>query len=469
MSPNMYTNMVKDIYKNCSNHDAKQICNVMIGKFERTEPSSERYIVDKIVNKASLDTVSGYKRNVKGTDYYVVESNQPSYNLYNQKPISIQIKDTSRRMLYTKIKEIGIVESDIVKLKTDSISYRSTNYDTPKLDPTDINGWKSEQYTAVPPSTMLPNRHPPTFEMNISRKLNQKCHLTNCYAGAGKSHNIIHELIPSITGSYIVLTPSHATVEEYRKRNLECAVIQKYSFNGDIPNYDNIIIDELGLCDTNANDLIFKCAIANKNIYSFGDFNQLRPVGSSRPFNNPEYLKMLYTGCKQMNTNYRNDFTREYYDKIINSRLDGLKEVRRHMTKDAMDADVIICYRNETRKTYNAMCLTHRGFNTKFEVGVSLICKSNKFMDIGVYNNRVGEITAINTGETIEQNTYVVCGETFTHEQITTEFEPSYCRTIYSIQGMSIKSYHYPMKDSLFLLDAPELAYTIVSRLCTTR
>jgi len=105
---NYFKPMIDDVYKKCNNTDAKWLMNVFIGKFERDAEINKKCVVDRLCNEEESKTVSGYKRNIDGTNYYIIEKETETYNLFTQKPISIQIKDYSRRMINSKIKELGI-------------------------------------------------------------------------------------------------------------------------------------------------------------------------------------------------------------------------------------------------------------------------------------------------------------------------------------------------------------------------
>lgn len=459
---NYFKPMIEDIYKKVKNpNDAKLLLNIFIGKFERDEEIKQKQIVDRLCNEEEANSVSGYKRKIKDTDYYIVEKDIDVINIFNQKPISIQVKDYSRCIIYDKIKELKINPDDILKIKTDSITFNDKKNICDALEfGLDFTGWKEEEPKIENTINHITDLEDLSFNLyhNYQSTISE---FWDCYAGVGKTYYIINNLIPKLD-DYIVLTPSHSTIEDYRKENFNCSVIQKYSLNNKIPKEKNIIIDEVGLCDRNALNVVHKCFLTGKNIYSFGDFKQLLPVMENNTFNNKEYLESTYLKHFKLTENRRNHFTIEYYDKIINGELNPLKEVKKHQTKDFTKAEVVICYRNTTTKIYNEVILKKKGFKDKFQVGVSLICRTNKLRNKNVYNNFILTIKEAN------KNTFILSdNQTYTKEEIEKYFFPSYARTAYGVQGKSLKSYHYAKEDDIFLKKNGRLAYTIISRLKT--
>jgi len=220
-------------------------------------------------------------------------------------------------------------------------------------------------------------------------------------------------------------------------------------------------------------NVIHKCILAGKDVYVFGDFKQLLPVMETSPFNNETYLNAVYKTHKQLKKNMRNDFEFTYYDDIISGKISATKAVKKHQTKNPFDAEVVICYKNETCNIYNKAILKHKGFEDKYAIGVSLICKTNKLRNKDVYNNFIITIKDIKKrcvdGKKI--NIYICDSEgstiELTYAEINEFFRPSYARTAYGVQGKSFLSYHYAKEDLKFLKKNSRLAYTIVSRLKT--
>ena len=99
-----------------------------------------------------------------------------------------------------------------------------------------------------------------------------------CYAGCGKTYKIVNEIIPKLNDDYIVVSPSHSTLKEYKRLGLNAKVIQYYQFKCSIPEETNIIVDEFGMVGKGGLDMIYKCYLKGKRIWAYGDFSQLKSV-----------------------------------------------------------------------------------------------------------------------------------------------------------------------------------------------
>lgn len=456
---NYYKKMVEDIYSHIDSQDAKEICCIGIGKLESEPLLKDNYVYDGIYNNDNIKCKSGFKIELfdNCTLNYNVEKSIGS--IYNKKPISVQIKDQARKAIYLKMKELNITSSNLIQIKTDAISYIG------KL-PTNLNkelgGWKAIDYKPMADSysNQVYNRTVKTFKLDAD---NENV-LVQCYAGVGKTYDIINNLLPKLN-DYVVLTPSHTSLKEYRENGINCQVIQTYEFSQDIPTYSNIIIDEFGMCNRKAHDFIYKCHLMGKNIYCYGDFKQLSAVenndsGNSK-LNSVHYLNYLFKTHKQMDTNRRNDFTIPYYDSLINSTDTTYlsKEVKKWSTSTYHTADYIICWRNKTVEHYNDLMLKHLKIG-KYDKGVKLLVTSNDLRDKELFNNFEVEI--------IESNNDLITitgGHNFTKKQIDKYFRLGYARTVYGVQGKSINSYYYAPEDYHFL--DGETSYVIISRLKT--
>ncbi len=466
---NYLSQFVKDIYRNVEDpDDAKFIVNVFIGKLETSE-ERRFFKATRLCNKDEAKTVTAHKTKLKDTDYYIVEEEETSYNIRNRKPISIQIKDYSRVVLYNKMLELNIKQKDIIKIKTDSISFVDKKKIIRRINlNTHYTGWKQEIFEE--PKTenkSIINNENLSFKLDKKIYDDQETHYYNCYAGVGKTYHIINKLIPKLK-DYIVLTPSHSTIQEYRTNKYNCDVIQKYEYSNKLPDEKNIIIDECFLCSKTAHDIIYKCILSGKNVYIFGDDKQLLPVRENNQFDNKYYYNAFFRKHKQLKTNRRNDFTIDYYDKLIKGTYNNYNQVKKYHEPDYKKVEKIICYTNETRKKYNNLMLEHLGFKDMYQVGVKVICKSNKLRDKNIFNNFEFTISKKTYDKETEKYIYTLDDETdITHIQLTNFFEPAYAVTSYGVQGKSIKNYHYAKEDKRFLKDNNRLSYTIISRIKT--
>ena len=86
--------------------------------------------------------------------------------------------------------------------------------------------------------------------------------------------------------------------------------------------------------------------------------------------------------------------------------------------------------------------------------GVPLICKTNDLREFDIYNNFVmnrEELPPEITDEMIRNPKF---------------FLPAYARTLYNVQGDSIRSFYVVPEDMHWFLN-PRMAYTLISRLKT--
>ena len=315
--PNFYRQIIDLLYKYMPEKTFKSVMNIFIGKMERSYLSTYSYEHVGIYSDEDARTHEGFK--IKIGDRNLLFKEVKKYqHVRNCLPIATQIKDISRMMIYNRIKKLGLTDSQIVQINTDSISFYGKLSDD--LNKTNFMGWKASEFKELGD---LQEVYDNDFKlMNIRSSNTNKRILHMRYAGSGKTTEIINELIPRLVKdkiSYIVLTPTHTTLEEYKRKNINCDIIQRYILATDsIPEEQYIIIDEIGFMDRACHDLLYKFVKENKDIECFGDFNQLQPVDNCR-FNQPHYLKYLFTDIDEEFVNYRNNFTVEYYNSLINS------------------------------------------------------------------------------------------------------------------------------------------------------
>lgn len=452
---NYFYDMVKDCYEKLDKETFKKVFNIMIGTFEPAIKRSTIHSFNRICNKEEAECISGFKRQISD-DYYLIYDTHEDINIYNKKPIAVQIKDNSRKLLYEKLLELNITDNEIVQIKTDAITILKPQdtYDDYFINDS-LDGWKYEKFTALSTNPVFYNSkldfHYDMYNENI---------IYDCYAGCGKTYDIINNLTPNLK-DYIVLSPTHSSLTEHKEANNNNCIMQKYSFSNTIPKENTIIIDEHGLMNKSCHDLIFKCHLLGKTIISYGDYKQLPPPADIKR-DKKHYIDMLFRQKSIMSTNYRNDFNKEYYDNILNGSLNGLEEVKKYSSNDYKNVEAVICYRVETCDKYNKLIMTER--NIKFgDVGTKVLCKSNELKNKNVYNGYLGTITSSNEEQIIIDNEIII-----TPIQFTKYFKPAYARTIYNVQGKSLDSYYYAPDDYSFIDQTnTDRAYTVVSRLKT--
>jgi len=161
-----------------------------------------------------------------------------------------------------------------------------------------------------------------------------------------------------------------------------------------------------------------------------------------------------------LETNYRNDFTREYYEALYNSNLDLVNEVKKYRSKDYLKSDIVICYRNEKGvEVWNKKIMEELGLN-KYSIGLKVKCNTNVLSHHDIYNNFKYTIKNVtDTHITLSDDKII------TKHEYDKNFMPAYALTLYGMQGKSINSFYYPDEELSFINSRS--AYTLISRLKT--
>ena len=487
---NYYTKLINDIYDKLNDKKytkfmiddkeqdlRKYIINIIIGKFEQDIQINNELIVEKICNFQERMKEQGYY--IKYDKYFLkTQQNKIWSKLYNKKPIAIQIKDKARIVLFDKIQELKIKENELVNIETDSISFVYKKQNLNFLNHNNWYGWKKiskdEKYFKSRSKCDFEVIDTETTFFNQQKENNNNV-LYDCYAGSGKTYTIINDIIPKINDDYIIITPSHNSAKEYYKLKLNCKVVQTYKFINTLPEEKHIIIDEVGLCDRDAQDFIYKCYLDNKTIYSLGDFKQLLPIGENKHFDAINYLNQIYGKIISVNTNFRNNFTLEYYNKLMYSTdKQFLKnEIKKYRCNDYKKADIIICITDnggdKSRQKYNNSMAEHKKI-TKFDKGAKIVCNTNFLRKKDIYNSFDFIIKAIHINEdTVQEEEAIIYdyelddGTIITEKELDDNFELGYAITLYKAQGQQYNSFYFPDEDLKYINGRS--AYTLISRL----
>ena len=156
---------------------------------------------------------------------------------------------------------------------------------------------------------------------------------------------------------------------------------------------------------------------------------------------------MSFKHFELLDTNYRNDFTKEYYNSLINSTDEEfiINEIKKYNTPKPEDADVIISYRNKAggiRKKYNDLMCNKLNIKSKVDIGASLICNCNDLREYEVYNKFTYVVSNIET--TKDGNLY-----TLTDNQMLTDEKCFVDNALNSRADFSEKSTKTPLSFAL--------------------
>ena len=452
---NYYKALVNDLYKKVSTSNFKKIMNSLIGTFEM-EGKSSYTVFNKFVNEDEKSMTSGYFNKI-AEDLYINFSVEENIDIASKKILSIQVKDISRRKLFLKMKQLNINENNLIKIKTDSITYIEADKEC-KLG-FKLGMWKKEQVNLDP----FTCDYVDLDHTSLIPKNNFDNTLVNAYAGAGKTYEIINNLLPKIKGKdYLILTPSHSSLKEYKKGGFNCDVIQKYDYKFESFKDTIIIVDEIGMVSYNGMCNIYRWSLLGNKLYCYGDFKQLLPVGRQTPLNSNIFIKTTFKNIKPMNSNYRNNFTREFYDSCIAGEVNKKDLIEKYLTNPE---SVNVCaYTNKAVDKYNDIISKRLGHNSIFSVGAKLICNTNNLRTLGMYNKFIYEVVDEDDERILLDNDEWIDKEKcLKKEGNKTWLSFAYARTLHSYQGESVKDLHYPVEEIDYLTD--RAFYTLISRL----
>ena len=212
--------------------------------------------------------------------------------------------------------------------------------------------------------------------------------------------------------------------------------------------------------------VIYKLFLKGRKLWGYGDFKQLKAVDGN-VYNSPTFLNYIFNKQENITTNYRNNFTRDYYDKLIEGKKQDflIKEMKQYRCKKYEEGETIICYRNKTKDKYNALMCKKNKIKNITDIGAEIISITNDLKENGIYNKFQYKIT---DHTIIDSKKIIVITDgvdiiNIPEEGFEKYFNFSYARTLYSVQGETLKSFFYPDED-LYFLDG-RTTYTLISRL----
>ena len=451
----------------------KNAINIFIGMFEHNGIAGQKKEFKKFGDDSELSTVDGFEAelDVKGKKHKFKYDYKQYTMLKNNAPISLQIKDEARIMVYKLIKELKVNNSNLIQVKTDSFTFNKKLSIANKrllkdIIGTDINQWKYEKYKPVLDTfNYTGNFLALTKYGDMDMYVSPDNAIGNNYAGCGKTHHIINELIPQLVQqkkSYIVMSSQHTAINTYRQQNINNKIICSYTKG--VPEEDVIIIDEFGLLPVKAIQIICEWAYLGKTIKAFGDFKQMLPASEYYENSCSLYLKKIFPNSVDLSTNWRNNFTNKYYDTLINgTRKYCIKEVKKHRNEYSNN---VITYRKSVRDKYNQIISRKLGFNSMLDIGVKVICTDNELRKYNIYNKFVMYVKYKDLDEeTVTLTDNVSIEVTIDIKKYIKHFQYGYARTVYGFQGDTLDDWYFPDDDFEFL--TPRMAYTAISRIRT--
>jgi len=439
---NNFGKMIYELYEKVPEH-AKDILNKMIGCFTTSNGTRTYAKVARLTTRADPS-----EKFIPFDDNYgFAISTEENAHIYNNLPISIQIKEGQTLLVYQKMKQLKLKTEDIVQINADSFTYYSTG--KPPTTGTGLHQWKLGVYNSRFILTDETIGETLTFNKQGTGTLYQG------YAGNGKST----KLKSLYTDDCIILSSKHSAIRQHRAEGRNAEVIQKFQFGHPLPTQSTIFVEECWLNSRENWDIIIKLQQLGRTIIAFGDPHQCPPVGETRQLNSPLFINAIFQNVITLKENYRNDFTPEYYNQLLTTQ-DNTEELKKHSVPWEK-SEMIICFRNEIVDKYNDMKMKHLGI----EFGspeCSVICRSNNLRSKNIYN---GFIFTIKSADDVIS--FYETDETITHEELDKYFKPAYARTIYSVQGDEFRTIHIAEEDYLYL-KKPEFAYTCISRIKTS-
>lgn len=459
---NEYSALIQELFEVVPEH-AKQILVPLFGKMQAEYYNTKRKEkAEYLVNNNDMNQETSTYLCLPG-DYSVkiAEGKYRKMKITSKKPISIQIKEEARLRVFDQIQKI---EGTVIRIVLDSIAFISKT--NPFENSIEKGKWKHQVFKKDDHNT---------YVRDINVREFMPCQeydgtLCQAYAGAGKTTYILNEICSKFK-NVLVLTPTHTTRVEFLKKGINCEVIQTYTNGDHLPEKcDAIVFDEIGMFGHDMWGILIQCSIRGDKVFAFGDFNQLPPVNVHKKLNKKHFLDMVFKERITLNENYRNNFDKKYYDKLIwNKDLKfAVEQVDKHQSHP-LKSEVVICYKNSTVDKYNDLIMKRKGVEFG-EVGSLVVCKTNKLAKYGIYNNFVLNVVAkdesvveFDLGLKLPLKLFKLA-QYKDEEKVSGYFKPGYARTLHGVQGCSLKSFHYA-KDDYEFLERGNVLYTVISRL----
>jgi hypothetical protein len=512
--------VIKMENKNNERFLIKEIINIAIGKFNKiSKPVKSKSNNYKLVYTKTQDNeIFNKEEHILNEDIKIVsnKTDELSFNLYNHKPLRILLLNYSQLNILKIIDNVGIKINDIKQINTDSLSFKDNSeaakhkltlgevqniysvlkqYDEYKetteteyinnnfiyksgfytFNPYKANvkdlttsgenkykldGFKEESKTKIiKVNTFQPNNI--SFEKDIL-ECNIKTY--NKYAGIGKTFFIKNSLIKD-NNNYIVLSPQHSQLLEYRESGIKCDTIAHYTYNNLMPDEELIIIDEFyNSSKKDIRKLLSWSILHQKRLILLGDNNQLKSVDNDKDNAaiNCEFIKNIsksgYYDHDENDINYRNNYTFDIYKYIINNNFDmkNTENIIKYINSKCDEGRQnikYICYRNATKNKFNKEMLAklNCSFNSsKISGDIPLICIKKVILNDELIYKKQEFLLKANNKEFklfVNDDKFYNISKT----ELLKSFQPAYCLTLNSIQGRTLDNYKFLTEDVYFL------------------
>lgn len=465
---NVYSTMLSDIFEKLGDEAKKVICP-LFGKLQSEyHKHGIKLKYHKISNHAEymtndyetipISSEGGLESDKNMYLQYTIEKFKSRPKIFSKKPIFMQIIAKARIKISEEIKKLG--NPEVMLIKTDCIMFRGENNGEHS---TEFGKWKNSTYVCDDRQFHIVK---PKVETLIPEKVNQTNSRCISYAGCGKSYYIKNTLIPQYKNP-LIITPTWQTCSSYKSENMNAEVIQLFTNGTKLPQgHDAYIFDEVGMYGADMWSVVIELVMEKVPCHIFGDFNQLKPVGYEMKIST-QFLDWMFPVIVKLEENHRNKFTKGYYNLLIENNTEkyALEQIQRFETNPT-DAQVIICYRNETVDKYNESKM--KKLNIEFGgIGCKVLCKTNNLSKYGIFNNYLLTITKKEGGSVHFDNGTVIPEKKlklYIDKKSKGYFKPGYAMTLHAVQGQDLDSFHVAKKDLSFM-SRGNILYTIISRL----
>lgn len=513
LKKNPFKNMICDMLKEDAK-TAKNMINRFIGMMQINESTNTKTLlsINKIYNNQNeiSNTCLELHNSKLLCDVEKIEiSTKYSDNML---PFAHYIVDYCINVLSNKILQLSILDKDIeiVKINIDSISYIG-NIDEKYLNIGKNAGqWKYETFKPIQNIRGYASEDNKSEQYKKPIKVHKKINLDENnlvigYAGNGKTHYIINNLIPAIkstikydtsddnniiktTPSIYIIGATHKALSIHYNMNdekLTTSTIDSLQYTVEARsvgtttnlkqylNADYIIIEEVGLLTYNHWEFIYKHMKHNSKIIAFGDNKQLKPVKhTSQPLDNHLIISM-FDRLILKHGNWRNNFTTVDYDEMIKGKYDvscindmicDIKKV----SQSTKYKEYNICYYNKTVNKIHSNIIANwkdSFSDMKIKRGAKVMCTTNDLKKHGIFNNYIFKV------KYFKKNTIVLIDEYNKEHKFTPDifnsdnFTYAYAFTLYKIQGQSIPKNKIAFYDMERIKKDGSALYTAISRI----